>query len=161
LAGSDFGIYNHDGAQVATGALPGSQWPGSTGLYVAEVELSAPSAEGLHTWSVKCAGSCAGPAHGEGSVTFGIRVVGKPDFVVRLEIVDKADHTPLRDARVVMHPYRTATDERGMAEMRVAKGAYKLFVAQARYRTFSLPLEVSADMTTQVELEIDPQPERN
>jgi hypothetical protein len=80
---------------------------------------------------------------------------------VTIEAVDEADHAPLSGARVVMHPYRTVTDERGIAEVRVAKGSYKLFVSQTRYVTFGLPIEVMADMTARAELPLEPVQERN
>jgi hypothetical protein len=60
-----------------------------------------------------------------------------------------------------MHPYRAVTDERGVAAMRVAKGAYQLFVSQTRYLTFGLPVEVTADMKTRAELDLEPVLERN
>ena len=60
-----------------------------------------------------------------------------------------------------MHPYRAVTDERGVAEMRVAKGAYTLFVSQTSYLTFGLPVEVTADMTARAELCLEPVAERN
>jgi len=161
LTNGDFGIYDHEGTQVATGALPGDRWPGTTGLYVAEVELEAPAAEGLYTWSVKGVRSVVGIPHAEGSVSFGVRVVSHPEYVVTVETVDKASQTPLSGARVIMHPYKAVTDERGVAEVRVAKGAYKLFVSQTTYLTFGLPVEVTADMTARAELDVEPVPERN
>jgi hypothetical protein len=60
-----------------------------------------------------------------------------------------------------MHPYRTVTDELGIAEVRVARGTYKLFVSQTGYLTFGLPVEVTADMTARAELDLEPVPERN
>jgi len=48
-----------------------------------------------------------------------------------------------------------------VAEVRVAKGAYKLFVSQTKYLTFGLPVEVTADITARAELELEPMPERN
>jgi hypothetical protein len=161
LSNSDFGIYDHEGAQVARGTLPGDRWPGTTGLYVAEVELEAPAGEGLYTWTVKGPGSDVGIPHAEGSISFGVRVVSPPEYLVTVETVDKVSQTPLSGARVVMHPYKTVTDERGVAEVRVAKGAYKLFVSQTRYLTFGLPVEVTADMTARAELDLEPVPERN
>ena len=164
LTNGDFGIYDHKGAQVATGTLPGDRWPGTTGLYVAEVELEAPSEESLYTWSVKFpkgSGSDVGVPHDEGSISFGVRVVSHPECLVTVETVDKVSQTPLRGARVVMHPYKAVTDERGVAEVRVAKGEYKLFVSQTRYLTFGLPVEVTADMTARAELDLEPMPERN
>jgi hypothetical protein len=161
LANRDFGIYDQEGAQIATGALPGDLWPGTTGLYFAEVELEAAAQEGLHTWSVKTPASDAGISHAEGSIGFGVRVVCHPEYLVRVETVDKDSQAPLMGARLVMHPYKAVTDERGVAEVRVAKGAYKLFVSQTRYLTFGLPVEVTGDMTTRAELELEPDRERN
>ena len=62
---------------------------------------------------------------------------------------------------MVMHPYKAVTDERGVAEVRVAKGAYKLFVSQSKYLTFGLPVEVTADMMARAELDLEPVTERN
>jgi len=155
-----FEIDDDQGNPVATGTLSGDRWPG-TALYFAEVELGAPAEAGLYTWSVKCAGWDAGIPHAEGSVSFGIRAVSHPEYVVTIETVDKESQAPLSGARVVMHPYRAVTDERGVAEVRVAKGAYKLFVSQTRYMTFGLPVEVTSDMTARTELELEPVPERN
>jgi hypothetical protein len=169
LANTDFGIYDHEGTRVAAGTLPAERWPGTTGLHVAEVELDAPSAEGLYTWSVKSPSTTLGAnpgtdgdvTHAEESVSFGVRVVANPEYLVTVETVDGIDHTPLAGARVVMHPYRAVTDERGIAKVRVAKGAYKLFVSQTRYVTFGLPVEVDADMTARAELYVEPVTERN
>ena len=153
LANMDFGIYDEAGAQVATGTLPDERWPGTTGLYVAEIELEAPAGEGLYTWSVR--------GHAEGFASFGVRVVGAPECLVRVEAVDHISQTPIGGARVIMHPYQAVTDERGVAEVRVAKGGYKLFVSQTTYLTFALPVDVTADMTTRAELDVEPVRERN
>jgi len=161
LTNRDFGIYDHEGAQVSSGTLTGERWPGTSGLYVAEVELQAPAREGLYTWSVSAQGSDVGVAHAEGSIIFGVRVVSDPECLVTVEAVDKENQTPLSGARIAMHPYKAVTDERGIAEVRVAKGAYKLFVSQTKYLTFGLPVEVTADMKARVELELEPVPERN
>jgi hypothetical protein len=169
LANMPFGIFDEHGTQVASGMLPPERWPGTTGLHVAEVELEAPAAEGLYTWSVKGPSTRLGAsseaegeiAHAEESISFGVRVVGRPEFLVTVETVDGSDHTPLSGARVVMHPYRAVTDEHGIAKVRVAKGAYKLFVSQTRYVTFGLPVEVEGDMTARAELYVEPVTERN
>jgi hypothetical protein len=172
LKNRNFEIYNHEGAQVASVTLSGNRWPG-TDLHFAELELEAPAAakrkrdsaqpqgEDLYTWSVKCAGVALGIPHDEGSVSFGIRVVAHPDCLVTVETIDRETQLPLSGARVVMHPYRAITDERGVAEVRVAKGEYKLFVSQTRYLTFALPVEVTANMTAKAELDVEPVPERN
>ena len=161
LTNRGFGIYDHEETQVATGALSGDRWPGTTGLYVAEVELGAPATDGLYIWSVKDPGSEVGIPHAEGSTSFGVRVVSHPEYLVTVEAVDQISQMPLVGARVVMHPYKAVTDERGIAEVRVAKGAYRLFVSQTTYLTFGLSVEVTADMTARAELDLEPVPERN
>jgi hypothetical protein len=169
LANTDFGIFDENGTQIATGTFPAQRWPGTAGLYVAEIELEAPAAEGLYTWSVKAPlttlvaspGAEGEVAHAEESITFGVRVVGHPECLVTVETVDGIDQTPLSGARIVMHPYRAVTDEHGVAKVRVAKGAYKLFVSQTRYVTFGLPVEVEGDMTARAELYVEPVTERN
>jgi hypothetical protein len=161
LTNRDFGIYNHEGARLASGTLTADRWPRTSGLYLAEVELEAPAREGLYTWSVRTQGSDVGITHAEGSISFGVRVVSHPEHLVTIEAVDKDNQAPLSGARVVMHPYQAVTDERGIAEVRVAKGAYKLFVSQTRYLTFGVPVEITADMKARVELELEPVPERN
>jgi len=161
LTNGDVAVFDHKGARIATGTLPGDLWPGTTGLYVAEIELEAPSVHGLYTWTVKGPGSSVGVPHAEGSVSFGVRVVSQPDHLVTIETVDHVNQVPLSGARVVMHPYRAVTDERGRAELRVAKGAYTLFVSQTRYLTLGLPVEVDADMSTRAELDLEPVIERN
>lgn len=161
LADRRFEILDHDGAVVATGSVSGEIWPGTTALYVAEAELEAPAEEGLYTWSVKVPASDLGVPHGEGAVSVGVRAVSHPECLVTVEVVDKDSRVPLPGAHVVMHPFRAVTDDRGFAVLRVATGAYTLFVSQTRYLTFGLPVEVTADMTASAELCLEPVTERN
>ena len=177
LTNREFAVFNHEGTQIATGMLPGDRWPGTSGLHVAEIELEAPAAEGLYTWSVRSPSTMLGigPAtllvgeqesdvaisHAEGSAIFGVRVVSHPECLVTVEAVDQVSQTPLSGARVVMHPYKAVADDRGIAQVRVAKGAYKLFVSQPRYVTLGLPIEVDADLTARAELYVEPVLERN
>lgn len=91
----------------------------------------------------------------------GIRVVSRPECLVTVAVVDKDSRVALPGARVVMHPFRAVTDDRGFAELRVATGAYTLFVSQTRYLTLGLPVEVTADMTASAELCLEPPTERN
>ncbi|MBI2186247.1 MAG: hypothetical protein HYU37_03870 [Acidobacteria bacterium] len=161
LAGGGYGVYDHAGALLASGTLAAAVWPGTTGLYAAEVELTAPAEEGLYRWTAKATDMDLGRPHAETSGSFGVRVVSRPEHLVTIEAVDGATQTPLAGARVVMHPYRAVTDQRGVAEIRVAKGTYRLFVSQTRYITHGVPLEVTADVSTRVELAIEPIPERN
>jgi hypothetical protein len=172
LKNRNFGICNHEGAEVGTVTLSGDRWPG-TALHFAEFELEAPAVakrkcdsaqpqeEDLYTWSIRYAGLSVGIPHDEGSASFGIRVVGHPECLVTVETIDRETQMPLSGAGVVMHPYRAIADTHGVAELRVAKGEYQLFVSQTNYLTFALPVEVTANMTTRAELDLEPVPERN
>ncbi len=161
LANSGFGIYDHEGKEVAVGTLPEEHWPDTVGLYVAEVELEAPVSEGLYTWSARHLQSAVAIPHAESSIDFGVRVVADPEYLVTIETVDKVTQTPLSGARVVIHPYRAVADEHGVARVRVAKGAYKLFVSQTNYLTFGVSVDVAADITARAELDLEPVVERN
>ncbi len=159
LTNRAFGIHDHDGVSVATATL-GGLLPDTAALYGAEVELEAPAVEGLFRWSARIQGSDVGIPHAGGSIDFGVRVVGLPRHLVTVEAVDRATGATLEGARVVMHPYHAATDDRGIAEVQVATGAYTLFVTRPGYLTFGLPLEVSADITARAELDVEPVLER-
>jgi len=161
LSNRDVGIYDDEGIQLAAASLSGDCWPETTALYFADVELDAPARAGLYTWSVRSPKSDDGIPHGEGSVSFGVRAVGRPDCLVTIEAVDKITQLPLAGAHVTMHPYKAVTDEHGVATVRVAKGTYKLFVSQTRFLTFGVRVEVTADMTERVELDVEPVLERN
>jgi hypothetical protein len=161
LANSGFAFYDHEGTQVGAGTLGDERWPGTVGLYVAEVELDAPASEGLYTWRVKSLQSGPGLPHSGGSIDFGVRLVGHPECLVTIETVDKATRAPLSGARVIMHPYRVVADEHGVARVRVAKGTYRLFVSQTNYLTFGMPVEVATDMMARAELDLEPVVERN
>ena len=44
-----------------------------------------------------------------------LRVVSPPDCEITVEAFDREKQTPIKGARVVMHPYRAMTDENGIA----------------------------------------------
>ena len=161
FADKAFAIYDHEGAEIAAGLLSDEILPGTTGLYFATVELKAPSSADLYQWSVRSTGKDLERPHAEGAVEFSLRVVARPECVLKVEAVDRVSQEPVVGAQVALHPYKTVTDERGFAEIRVAKGAYALFVAKRKYLTLGLPVEVTADMTARAELDLEPEIERN
>jgi hypothetical protein len=55
----------------------------------------------------------------------------------------------------VVHPYRTVTNERGLAEVRVPEGEYRVFVSRRNYLPFRSDREVNADVTLEAELALD------
>ncbi|MBI3949032.1 MAG: hypothetical protein HY314_01050 [Acidobacteria bacterium] len=161
LTGKKVGIYDHEGAKVATGTLGDVPWPGTTTLYWAEVELEAPVAEGFHRWTVKFPKPDLEPPHEEASHTFGFRTTARPpEHVVTVEAIDKETKAPIQNADVLLHPYRSYADEHGVAKVEVPKGKYELHVSKvSEYKTFQTTVEVGSDITIKAELELLPAPE--
>lgn len=156
----EFAILDDAGTEIARAALPREIWPGTAGLYFAEIELQAPSEEGLYDWNVHVANSDAPPPHDAGQVNFGVRVVRAPECTVTVEARNEVG-APLAGAQVTMRPYKAKTDAEGIAQLRVAKGSYRLFVAKGGYLNFALPVGLTGDLTVKADLEIEPIEERN
>ena len=149
-------IRDADGRALANVAVGGAPWPGTAALFCAEVELRAPETEGLFVWEAAVAEVAAGPApHAAASTPFQVRVVPAPQCRVKVVAVDAVSRAPVHGARVVVHPYRTVTDAAGVAEIRVPKGAYRLFVSGRDYFPFRSDGEVSADVTIEAQLHAD------
>ena len=148
-------VRDHEGKKQATATVSDAPWPGAATLYYAEVDLTAPDAEGLFSWEARAPGSGAEVPHAEGTARFGVRVVPPPECRVTVVAVDAERHTPVRGAKVVMHPYRAVTDERGVAEVRVPKGAYRLFVSGPNHVPFRWDGEMTTDVMIRAELALD------
>ena len=56
---------------------------------------------------------------------------------------------------MVVHPYNAWTDERGVAEVKIPKGPYRLFVSGKSYFPFRRDGTVEADTTIEAELTVD------
>ena len=155
LRGRELSIYDQQGALVGTVILGHDVWPGTEALYFAKVETRAPLEAGNHQWEAKIAGWDAGLPHAAGSFPVVVRVVSAPDCEVTVRALDREKRTPIKGARVVMHPYRAVTDENGVAKVRVARGQYDILVSGSRYMPASTSVEVTADIITSAELDAD------
>ncbi len=156
-AGRTVEIRDSDGRCVASAPVGDAPWPG-TSLYSTELELRAPEAAGLHAWEAVAPdvdGETGGPVHARASTRFQVRAVTAPECLVKVVAVDAESRAPLEGAKVVVHPYRAVTDARGVAEIRVPKGAYRLFVSGRDHVPFRSDGEISADVTIRAELDKD------
>lgn len=153
-----FEIRDAAGAVVAGGPLGDVPWQGTAALYWAEVSVRAPGSPGLHEWTASAPGPGAGIAHQARSARVGVRSVPKPDCSITVEAIDQETQTPIRGARVVIHPYRVFTDEHGRAEVRVPKGTYRIFVSGGDHFPYREESEIVADTVVRAELAMDRPP---
>jgi hypothetical protein len=152
-------ICDSAGARLAIAAAGDTPLPGTDALHFAELELRAPSTEGAHAWQARVAAAAADaddrPAHTAASAVFHVRAVPAPDCVLKVVAVDARSGAPVPGARVVVHPYRAMTNLEGIAELKVPKGAYRLFVSGRDRFPFRADGEVHADTTIRAELDLD------
>ena len=149
-------IRDHDGRKQATATLSDDPRPGTAALYYAETDLCAPDTEGLYAWEAKAPAAGLEIPHAECIASFGVRVVATPECLLTVLAVAVESQTPVEGAKVVVHPYTAFTDERGVAEVRVPKGNYRLFVSGKKYFPFRRDSEVQTDVTIRAELALDP-----
>jgi hypothetical protein len=149
-------IYDHEGVQVATGTLGASPWSATGALYWAEVELKAPGTAGLYTWTVKFPQPDLELAHEGAAYTFAFLTASPPEHVVTVEVIDQDAKTPIKDAYVLLHPYRGYSDECGVTKLYVPKGKYELQVLRHHYKDLQTTVEVASDLAVKAELLFDP-----
>ncbi|MCJ7737370.1 MAG: hypothetical protein MUQ10_08675 [Anaerolineae bacterium] len=158
LAGLLFVVRNAEGDQATTGLLGDDPLPQTSGLYWSEQTLVAPDQEGLTTWVVECLASELELPHQVTSGGFKLKVASPPDQTVTIEVIDKARKTPLKGASVFVHPYRSITDEQGLASLQVGAGSHELYVKLDDYTGFRTTIEVAGDVTVKAEMLYSPDP---
>lgn len=158
LAGLPFVVRSDEGKQVTTGQLGDEPLPQTSGLYWSEQELVAPDEEGLYTWTVECLASELELPHQVSSSSFRLKTVRPPDRIVTVEVIDKERKTPIKNASVFVHPYRSSTDEHGIAKIEVTEDKHELYVKMQDYLPFQTTVEVAGDVTVKAELVWCPDP---
>jgi len=146
-------IHDQSGARIARAGLSSGPWPGTSGLYWAELEFPAPALAGTHTWSVTC-------AHGNASSPFTFITVQPPEHSLTIRVREKGTQAPLPDVEVRLGVYRASSDQRGFAKIELPKGSYSLSVWKVGYENFSTALDVTDTMTVDVEIQPEPEPEQ-
>jgi len=155
LGGHELGLFDQDGSQVGTVTLGHEVWQGTEALYYSEVEAQAPLAPGSHRWEIRTGNWVSKVPHTAGSLPIVVRVVGAPDCEVTVRAVDREKQTPIKGARVVMHPYRAVTDANGIAKVKVNRGPYDILVSGSKYVPASTRVEVKDNLVTCAELDAD------
>ena len=148
-------VRDQGGKKRATATLGDEPWPGTAALFYTELDLSAPDTEGLHAWEAKARVDGLHIPHAESVALFGVRVVPTPECALTVVAVDAESQSPVEGAKVVVHPYKAFTDERGVAEVRVPEGEYRVFVSGKNYFPFRSDVEMKTDVTIRAELALD------
>jgi uncharacterized membrane protein len=71
-------------------------------------------------------------------------------------VLEKDSKLPIEDAQVRLGAYRAATDPSGRAEVAMPKGTYDLTIWKVGYDAPSQIVDVSDDVSIQIEAEIVP-----
>jgi hypothetical protein len=144
---------------IGSGSVGDVPAAGTAGLRYADVELRAPRDEGLCTWEARVSDlvdvATGDTTHTGAAALFRVRAVRPPECLLRVVAVDARSRLPIPGARVVVHPYRTLTNADGVAELRIPKGAYRLFVSGRERFPFRTDGEIAADLTIEAELDED------
>ncbi len=148
-------VHDQDGKRRASATVSGERWPGTTALYYAEVDLSAPDTEGLHAWDAKIPVDGLDIPHAQCIAPFRVRVVPTPECLLTVVAIDMKNRSPVQGAKVVVHPYEAFTDEHGVAEVRLPKGEYRLFVSGGKYFPYRSDGVMKEDVTIRAELALD------
>jgi hypothetical protein len=152
-------IRDESGRGLACGFVGDAPLPGTSGLFFADVELRAPESHGLYAWEACVADvvdvATGATTHSAASARFQVRAVPAPECLLKVIAVDARNGTPIPGAKVVVHPYRAMTDLHGVAQIRVPRGAYRLFVSGRDRFPFRSDGEIDADVTIRAELDED------
>lgn len=145
---------------AGSGRLGPAPWPGTGALYWSEVDLIGPPKEGRHTWTVNLTPSNLESPHTRVNSQLSFLVVPPPEHSVSVRVVEKGTETPIGGVDVRIGPFRSVTNGAGLAKLELHKGCYDLAVWKLGYQALPRPVEVAADTTFQVEIELAPEPEQ-
>jgi hypothetical protein len=156
LAGRLVAIVDQGGAEAATGLLREAPSPGTTALYVTEIEATAPASVGSHEWRATTPASASGLPHAAGELAFAIKVVGVPDYEITIEAFDQDKGTPIKGLHVLLHPYRALTGDDGIVRIKVVRGSYKLYISGLKYIPYEDIIDATGDVTLRALLALEP-----
>lgn len=152
LGGQAVSLQGDLGEEAVTVTLGSETWPGTEALYFAVANLPAGTTEGLSTWEARVEPEGLPAPHETGTADFTLRYVPAPEHVLRVEVFDRQEQTPIEGASVVVHPFRTATDREGVATIKVPKGKHRVFVSGYQYYPFREDVDIDGDISIKAEL---------
>jgi len=159
LNGRVIEVRDETGAVMARGNLGPMPWPGTTALYWAELELQAPPAAGMFSWSIRFDAAELEIPHEDAAASFSIAIVSPPEHKLTVKVFERETAAPIADAHVRLGAYRAATGPSGLAEIMMPKGTYDLNVWKVGYEAPASSVTIDADAA--VEVAVAALPEEN
>jgi hypothetical protein len=156
LAGARIEIRDAGGARLGLGTLGETALPGTSALYFAEIELTAPTQEGTASWIAAFAADDTRLPHNAAAAPFGIVAVKPPAHRLTVTVTETETHAPVENVQIGFGPYRAATDADGRAELATAAGSYELSVWKPDFEASPVTLDIAKD--TRVEVALTPLP---
>ena len=151
LAGLCIEVCDHSGAVAARGRLSDMPWPGTAALHWTELDLAAPPAEGIATWSVRFEAAGLDLPHDGAATAFSVAVVRPPEHTLTVKVIEKETAAPVADVELRLGAFRGTTGASGVAEIRMPKGNYQLQLWKVGYAAPPRPVEIGADAFVQIE----------
>ena len=150
LRGRKLQIADQDGNVIQEVATYDHSYPGSEGVYFADVRLTAPPKEGDFVWRVLSAASEEDLSHSGTFSEIPICVAPPPECTVVIKAAGIEGKKPLARATVAMHPFRTQSDSAGIATLRIPKGKYRLLVSAPKHAAESREVDITADYSAEI-----------
>ena len=157
LTGRAIEVCDETGAVLAQGCLGDAPWPGTSGLYWAQLRLSAPGREGPCARSVRFAATDVELPHDGATANFTVSVTRPADHRLTVKVREKDTANPIEGADIRLGIYRATTDPAGVAAVDVANGTYELVVWKVGYDVPIQSTEVHTDRVVEVEATVVPE----
>jgi hypothetical protein len=151
LTGHSIEVRDQSGATLAACTLGKTPWPGTDALFWADIDLTAPGAEGLASWTVHVTGAGLTLAHREASASFSFKVGPRPEHRVTLTILGEDTKAAIAAADVRLGVYRATTDDAGVAVFELPGGSYDLKIWSDGYGGPAITIAVNADLALDIE----------
>ncbi len=143
-------IRDEFGVVVGQACLGETPFPQTTALHWTTVELTAPSRDGLRTWSIDFEPKGTDLPHVRATTTFSTSVVRPPEHRLTIRVVEKDTSAPIADAHVRLGAYRAATSPLGLAELDMPAGVYELDIWKVGYVAPTSKVSLDKNMLVEV-----------
>jgi hypothetical protein len=158
LTGATIEIRDEMGAIVGSGGAGCEPWPGTTALHWVELDVTAPDSEGDHAWSIH--GAPRDAAHEPATTIVRIVVSRSPEHRVTVEVVEQGSGRPLAGVELRVGPYRTVTDDVGIASLDVPGGSYDVCAWKTGHDLVTTTTQVAGNMTLPLAVAVTLSPEQ-